>query len=563
MKELFRRVRNQSRLASEIGVASLVINILGLTSSIYSIVVLRRYLAVGLDSTLVTLTVGAVLAVVFEFALRRIRLSLASGLCRQADRELAEAAFTTLAQSQYGQMSRVGGEQYRELLTGLSTVQQAYAPFNMLTLYDVPFATIYLLALFFISPFLALIAGGSTLFSLAVSWLVQKRMQGPAQRLTRETAAQNATHSTLIAAADSVRQFNWLPVLQEKWANRQTQIDDWRASLQQHQNLAQQLGISSAMLLSILMMGFGSREVLQGNMTVATLIGGNILAGRALSNINRCAQALELFARARQSLETLRSLATLPMEKQQGTTLRKLGGALQLQDVGFMYAGSSAPLFESVSFTLEPGQVLVVQGGNGTGKTTMAKLLVGLLLPQRGEVRLDGVNLQQLQPPWLRRQTMYLPQEPAFFDGTLRENLVCLNSDIDDEKIFEQAAKLGLSSLLETSPEGLDMQLSGGGRSLSLGIRRRLALCRALLGGGAFAVFDEPTEGLDASGCRAVADLLNHLVKSGVTMVIMSNDPFISKAADWCLDLNQKPVPLITRKEMRVKESGTGQAVGQ
>ena len=548
MKELFRRLRAHSRLATEMGVASLFINILGLTSSIYSIVVLRRYLTVGLDSTLVTLTVGALLAVVFEFALRHVRMALGRELSSQSDRELSEATFATLAQSQYSQMSRVGSEQYREAVGGLSTIQQAYSPFNVLTLFDAPFALLYLFALYIINPVLAAIAGSIVIGSLTFGLFVQKRMQEPASSLSKENAQQGVHISTLISAADSVRIFNWLPLLQKKWLKQQTQIENLRASLQHNQNLAQQMGISSAMLLSILMMGFGAREVLAGNMTVATLIGGNILAGRALSCINRCAQVLDQFTRANQQMITLRALATLPLEKDQGTTLKKMHGRFQITDLGFMFQGAPLPLFESVSLTLNPGQILAVTGTNGAGKTTMARLLVGLHDSQRGEIRLDDINIRQFNPFWLRQQLMYLPQEVSFFDGTLRENLTCLNSDAEEDDVLSIARKLDLSSFLEARPDGLDMALIGGGRHLSLGIRRRLALCRALVGGGKILILDEPTEGLDSTACQAVTAILNEQTIAGATIILMTNAPFSIEAADYVLDLNRKPVPELKKK---------------
>ncbi len=551
MKELLRRLASRPRLTTEIFVASLVINVLGLTSSIYSIVVLRRYLSVGLDSTLITLTVGALIAVFFEFLLRKIRVTLGREVSNRADRELSEAAFAAMSQSSYAHMTKIPAEQHRETLNGLSVVQQAYSPLNVMVLFDAPFAVLYLTVLYFISPPLAAIAGGISLLSLAFACYIQHKLREPAETLSKENAQLGTYNNALISAPDALRQFNWLGILRAKWSAKQQSVESIRANLLHLQNMSQQVGMSSAMLLSIVMMGVGAKLVMSGQLSVATLIGANILAARALNSINRCAQSLDQFARAEQQLKMLRVLALLPLERESGTRLPSVTGKLELRDVGFMYPGATMPVFESANLAIEPGQILVVKGGNGAGKTTMSKIVSGLVAPQRGEVRLDGVNLRQCDPYWMRRQFSLLPQEPVFFEGSLRENLVCSDDSITDDQIWQNCQQVGVLRFLETNPDGLDMAITGGGRQLPLGIRRRLALVRALLVQGAVVVLDEPTEGLDAEGCSAIAGMLNELTSSGRTLIIMSNDPFILSGASMVLDLDKKPVPQLLKPETK------------
>jgi ATP-binding cassette subfamily C protein LapB len=194
---------------------------------------------------------------------------------------------------------------------------------------------------------------------------------------------------------------------------------------------------------------------------------------------------------------------------------------------------------------LPAGSTLVVSGGNGTGKTTLARILAGLIEPSRGQILVDGLELRQTQPSWWRRQIIYLPQEPTFLNATIEENLRMVNPQISPEELARAIDAAGVRRFLDESPKGLGTLIAGNGQFLALGIRRRLALARALTTDGMVSVFDEPTEGLDADGAAAIYRVMNELHERGRTIIAFSHDPNIVKGAEFFVDLNAKPVPRI------------------
>jgi ATP-binding cassette subfamily C protein LapB len=217
-----------------------------------------------------------------------------------------------------------------------------------------------------------------------------------------------------------------------------------------------------------------------------------------------------------------------------------------LVDVSFAWPGQPLPLFESLSLSLPAGSVLAVVGGNASGKSSLIRLFAGLLEPERGHVKFDGFDVRQFVPEWWRNQLVYLPQEPTFFDGALRDNLSVLAPQQEDAKLLELCHKLDLTGFLDGLPRGLDTPVRNGGQHFPVGVRRRLAMVRALLTGGRIVILDEPMESVDARGSQAMTAMLNELVARGCTLIIATRDEFIIKSASAVLDLSVKPVPKVT-----------------
>ena len=549
MKEFFRRLTQVRRLSIEILLVSLVINMLGLVSSLYSIQVLNRYLALGIDETLLTLTLGALIAIALEIFLRGARQNLARWLCQKADRDMAGAALHAVVSSRYMALDTLPAEARREALSGLNTVQMTYGPQNLLSLIDGPFGLIFVFFVFLLSPVVGL---GVLLLVVAIAgftWLLYHRIDEPSKGLVKSVVGWGRLQNSLCSTPELARAFPVAGLVQAKWNDSVTEVSGFRGLVAGLQGHIGTIGVVSAALGSIVIFGLGSREVLAGNLDVGSLIGASILGSRAIGQLNRVMQLVEPVKRGQRSLELIGQLARLPRVNENGMSLPQVRGELVFEDLAFAYPGQPVPLFESLSFRQPPGSVLVLRGQNGAGKTTFARLLGGLLEPSRGRIKIDGMDLRQAAPGWWSEQLMYLPQEPSFIDASLRENLSLGNAGLDDEQLVKALHEVGLGSFLQNSREGLSMPIQASGATLSMGVRRRIALARALLVDGQLAIFDDPTEALDSQGCVAVANVLNRLVKAGKTVVVMTNEPFIIKAANYLIDLDSKPVPAITCAE--------------
>ena len=416
----------------------------------------------------------------------------------------------------------------------------------MIPLIDIPFVLLYLAALALLSPLLALIALIGTTAGLAAgAWSLAGNNQ-LAKRLAEMFTAYRAREIKALHAAETLRAFNGAEYLAAFRKEKQDLLSRLRERLACRREQGASLMSSLGSLQSVLMYSVGAVLVVLGDLNVGILIGANILASRAFQSVAQLFRSVHLFRQGEQSRQTLDKLAALPKEKKEGIALRQYAGRLQLQDVAFRYAGGSGPLYESLSLSLEPGRILVVTGGNGTGKTTLARQLAGLLDCSRGEILADEINLRQLAMPWWRRQLIYLPQEPDFLLATIRDN-ICLDGPLEEARLNQVVRAAGLREFLDRTADGLETLVSDPAR-IPPGIRKRIALARAMATDGQLVLFDEPTEALDPEGCATVYNLLNQFAQAGKTMAICTNDPHIVKAGHLQLDLNRKPVPQISVK---------------
>lgn len=549
MRELFARLSSRPGLTVEMLIASLLANVLGLASSMYVIQVLNRYIAHGVDATLATLTAGVVIAIILEIGFRHIRLRLGTNINASYDHALSSGVMKALTSIKTESADQLPPGVSQSMLSGADKMQMALSAANICTIMDVPFAIMFVGVLYLLSPTLAFLVIFFLLIAILISVFSAFSLRGPSARAERISGRRGALAGTAMHARDTIRAFNARNLLLDIWQKETRALHRFTRLSSLRQGLTQTLGASIQGLMGVGVICTGAVLVVSGDLDVGMMIGANILASRALGPMIKFASLNEAFAKANQSLELFKEFAKIPMEKQQGTGLSDLKGDIEFQDVAYVHPGSKTPLFEHLSLKIGGGSGLVFAGINGSGKTTLARLLVGLLEPTRGNILIDGVDLQQLSPEWWRRQIIYLPQEPSFLNTTFAENLKTANPDADEPSLNRAIEMAGLRAFVDQSAEGLQTQITNGGSSLSLGIRRRLALARALVTDGQVLIIDEPTEALDPEGIQVMFNVLNHMAKQGRTVLVFSHDPVVLQSAPQYMDLNIKPTPRMVQQK--------------
>ena len=551
MQELFLRLSRHPFITLELFVASLFANGLGLASTLYVIQLLNRYVSHGVDATLFTLTIGVCLAALFEYAFRRIRSRLAATVGVNRNRELMMESFGILTKGKVKDLDAIPKRTRQELMKGINSIEDAYKPSNLTALFDLPFSLLFIGVLFLLSPLLSLIAICFMIVMLLLACLSQYKLRTQIKQLTNISILANGIFAAANQSSDTLRLFDRSTLLMQRWKSNTEQFLNQRKLIADDQDILQSRTRILQVFLSIAIYAVGARLVVLGELNVGLLIGANILAARALAPIGRFAQLGDAFITASQALERIQQLENIETEKESGIAPESYQGELTVRDMAFQYPGMSQPLFESLNFELKPGSVLVVSGANGTGKTTLMRLLAGLIEPDRGQILADGVELRQLIPSWWRSNLILLPQEVGFLPATIGENIMTANPKLDAAGLNNVIQESGLAELIDKTPQGLNTPLSAGAEHIPVGHRKRIALARALATGGKLVLFDDPLEGLDAKGCQIIYSLLLKLSRAGHTIIVFTQDPHIIKSAIRILDLNIKPVPTIHNREAK------------
>lgn len=543
MRDLLRPLLNRSDLNLYMILSSFGIHILGLSSTIFVMLVYGHYLSHGIDSTLYTLVIGALVGVFGEICLRRARHNIVAALCAAASRKLTEKvshislnARSGALQSYLSSSASNGG-----MTTWLDRIGQVVSPQPVLALLDMPFAFLLFGVLFLLAWQLALCA----LFVVVVLLLFLGISVYRIKEFTTNHQAIQGRFNDLLRNAEqpeTVRINNAQEWLAQRLADSGGENRVSKYALQLQQERIQSQVRSATMFMSVLVISVGASLSVHGDLNFGLLIGANILSARLIALISQPLQQMPIWLNALDAVKRVNAFSNLPEEIQQGSKLSDYKGNIVFKRVMFSYPNSPLIVYENLNFALEPGECLMVTGGNGKGKTTLARLILGLAQPLQGSILIDGVELRQVNTHWWRQQIVYLPQDPDLLPGTLRENMTLIDDTINEEQILEALHRVRLGKWVEEHPQGLDMEVQTRGRNFALGVRRRIAFARTLLTNGQLIVLDEPLEGLDKEGIAMMQKVLLELDKDKRTMIIISQFKQSLKNGVKYLNLDERHV---------------------
>jgi ATP-binding cassette subfamily C protein/ATP-binding cassette subfamily C exporter for protease/lipase/ATP-binding cassette subfamily C protein EexD len=517
-----------------VGVFSLVMNALMLAMPLYMLQVYDRVLGTGRVETLVVLTVMAVAALLILGVLDMLRSALMVRLGRWVNARLAPVLLTSSVRARLH-----GDEAGAQPLRDLAAIQSFIGGQGLTFLFDTPMVPLFVTLAWLLHPKLGLLALGAAVLLFVLSVINDRLTRKPLLEANVAQIRANLQAETAIRNAEVVRAMGMLPTMVERW--RTVNERTLEAAQRSSERSGAIVGLTKSLrfIVQVAVLGLGALLVLDGELTPGSMIACSILISRALAPVEAAMTAWKVFTAARIAYGRLKArLVTLPPEVER-TRLPVPLGRLEVERASFALPGNGGPraLLKQISLTVEPGEVLAVVGPSAAGKSTLCRLLVGLLQPTSGKVRLDGAELKLWDPDLLGRYIGYLPQDVELFAGTVGDNIARM-TDGSDEDVVAAAHLANAHEMILNLPEGYDTEIGDAGAKLSGGQRQRIGLARAVYGNPVLIVLDEPNANLDQTGEAALAGAVNELKGRGAAMVIIGHRPSTLAHADKVLVLN-------------------------
>ena len=468
------------------------------------------------------------IAALFEFLFRNIRHRVARNF-DTLNFELENKILTKLHTTKTSYFSVRPPFATDNIIGHLNTLRQTYSAANMIIFIDLPFVAIFVIAIFFLSKGLGIICLLILLLPLILNDMMYPFIKSAFRKILPVQMKKNDSLRSITSRFDTIRYFRLSRLIIGLWENAVDGMLSLKEKLDARKHFVSSMMQSLSVIMTIAIIGYGATLAVENILTVSALIGANILAARALSSVIKFASLKEQLDQAGFALNEIKTINQFPSEsKKSSISIDNCTGNMEVNDLTYQYPDTKNPVFVGLNAQFQPGQLAAITGMNGSGKSTLIKNFVSLLDPLRGSIQVDNIETSQLSIDWWRDNISYLPQEPQFISATLLDNIFGFHEeDLDNDKINAVISLSDLSDFIQSHPDGLEMPISFDGNELSYGIKKRIALARALVNEGTLVFFDEPTESLDARGCQQVYQTIQQLLQNNKTLVIATGDPNI------------------------------------
>lgn len=503
-------VRMHWRSYGHIALAAFLINMLALASPLFIMSVYDRVIPNGAIPSLVALSIGMGIAIVFDFVLRMVRSRMIDVTGKTVDVVLAANIFEHVMAVKMAQRPASVGIIANQL-RDFDSVREFFTSGSVVSATDLLFAILFIGVLFIIAGPLAWIPLAMLPIMIAMGLTMQRPLDRAMKRLQAESAARHGVLVESLSGLETVRATGAEARMQTAWersvaatARSGEDVHFWASMALTSANAAQQV---TTLLLVIV----GVFLILDGKLTVGALVAATMLAGRVLAPIAGIASVITRGTQTLSALKAIDRIMSLERERspQRAYVARKIEeGRIAFENVSFAYPNAPGKALEKVSFKIEAGERIGIIGRVGSGKTTVGRLLLGFYEAQEGRILVDGVDSRQYDPSDLRTGIGFAMQDTDLFFGKLRDNIALGRPEATDDEILAAARLSGVESFVAGHPMGYDMPISEGGRSLSGGQKQAIGLARVLIRNPRVLFLDEPTAHFDV---RSEAEFLERL----------------------------------------------------
>ena len=508
--------------------ATFIINFLALVSSLYVMNVYDRVIPNQAYETLWVLSIGVMLAILFEFLAKMIRGHLTDIAGKKADLIISSAIFRRMMALRLADRPASAGS-YANNLREFESVREFMTSASLLVLVDLPFLLLFITVIFIVGGKLAIVPAIIIPIVIIVGFIVQRPLSRYINESMKESSQRQGLAVEALEGIETLKTNNATRWAQQRWDAYTAKTSASSIKVKDTANFMINFSVAMQQLNTVFLVLFGTYLIHNENtaerITMGALIAAVILSGRALSPLAQVAGLATRFQQAKLALEGLNNIIERPIERvpeRKYISPSNIQGNITFENTCFQYQEDGKPAVSNLNLQIRAGEKIGILGRIGSGKSTMLKLASGLYDGSTGNVMLDNIDMRQIDPNFLRSQILLLSQSPRLFLGTLRENMDLARSDgySSDQELLEALQRFGLDKIIRSHPKGLDMPLGEDGLGLSGGQKQIIALARMTLRNPRIVLLDEPTTGLDQATERMSLQAISQWAQDKTLLVV-------------------------------------------
>ena len=502
---------------SRVGLATLMINLLALTSSIFIMTVYDRVVPNKAVDTLMVLALGVAIAYTFEFLLKMLRGYFVDRAGHRIDMKLGSELYARMLGMQFGNRPKSAGSLASQARS-YESLREFFTSATLAALVDLPFIYLFAIVIYMLGGGLVVLP---LLIGVGLVLFIGALMQLPISRAVNKTYQSTNQRQALVV--EGIQALETIKATRSE-SELQSRMEDSVRVAAKNDSIARgfsQFALNSTGMINnmvqVFMVIMAFYQVIEGNMSMGAMIACVMLTGRAMAPMAMVASLLSRLQQSRRALKGIDQIMQMDVERDSNSakylTLPNFVPEVNAHDVKFAFSEESEPVVKNISFDIKPGERVAILGRIGSGKSTLLRMLMGLYHPTEGRIDISGLDLRQMDPIDLRMNTGYVPQNPTLLYGSIRSNLKSGCPWVNDTDMLKAVERAGLSDFVRSLPEGVDYEVSEGGNTLSGGQRQALAVARAIIEEPGFLVLDEPTSAMDLTSekrlLRCLRDYLN------------------------------------------------------
>ncbi|WP_019568356.1 type I secretion system permease/ATPase [Thioalkalivibrio sp. ALMg13-2] len=536
----WRVIRENRPLYRDVLVAAVMINLFALAMPLFVLNVYDRVVPNHATETLFMFAAGVVIVLIADLVLRTMRSHFVDKAAMRADVKLSSHIMErVLGLRMEHRPASVGS--FASNIGAFESVRSFISSATIIAFVDLPFALLFIAIIALIAWPLAVPVVIGALVLLLYATAIHRKLHALAEESYRVAAQRNSTLVESLAGAETLKALSAEGRVQATWERSTAHLARTSAQNRLLTASVTHTALWAQHTVGVAIIVLGVFLLMEGDLSMGGLIAAYLISSRAMAPISQTAGLLMQYHQASTALGSLNEIMTLPVERPPESTFLsrdRFEGAIEFRNVDFAYPEQPNPALRNVSLRIQPGEHVAILGRVGSGKSTLAKLIMGLYQPTGGAVMVDGIDVRQLDPAELRRSLGYVGQEVTLFYGSLRENLVASDPLASDEAIRKAIGISGIEDLINTHPQGIDMQVGERGGRLSGGQKQSVGVARAVLHEPNMLLLDEPTSSMDNSTEQAMKRRLAEFME-GRTTVIVTHRTSLLELVDRIIVLDQ------------------------